>query len=229
MLLQDVLFSQGFGTRYDCRALAASGAVSIGGVIHDNPEEDLETEGLVFSCFGVEWPYSEKGVIALNKPAGYECSMKPSSHPSVMTLLPGPLRRRGMQPVGRLDVDTTGLLIFTDDGALQHRLIHPKRHVPKVYDVTCRHPIDERTREKLLSGVILDDDPRPIAAKAVEIIDSHRLRMTLVQGKYHQVKRMIAACSNRCDALHRSSFGLYKLPETLRPGEWVWICRSDIV
>ena len=77
--------------------------------------------------------------------------------------------------------------------------------------------------------VILDDDPRPIAAKAVEIIDSHRLRMTLVQGKYHQVKRMIAACSNRCDALHRSSFGLYKLPETLRPGEWVWICRSDIV
>lgn len=229
MFLQDILFSQGFGTRYDCRALAASGAVSIGGDIHDDPEEDLETEGLVFSCFGKKWPFCEKGVIALNKPAGYECSMKPSAHPSVMTLLPGPLRRRGMQPVGRLDVDTTGLLIFTDDGALQHRLIHPKRHVSKVYDVTCRHPIDERTREKLLAGVILDDDPKPVAAKTVEIVNAHLLRMTLVQGKYHQVKRMIAACSNRCDALHRSEFGRYRLPETLQPGEWVWISRSDIV
>ena len=229
MLLQDILFSQGFGTRYDCAALAASGGVDIGGEVHDDPLEDLDTDGLVFCALGREWPYCEKGVIALNKPAGYECSMKPSAHPSVMTLLPGPLRRRNMQPVGRLDVDTTGLLIFTDDGALQHRLIHPKRHVAKVYEVTCRHPIDEQTREKLLAGVVLDDDPKPVAAKAVEIVDEHHLRMTLVQGKYHQVKRMIAACSNRCDALHRSAFGLYRMPESLKPGEWVWIQRSDVV
>ena len=182
MLLQDILFSQGFGTRYDCAALAASGGVDIGGEVHDDPLEDLDTDGLVFCALGREWPYCEKGVIALNKPAGYECSMKPSAHPSVMTLLPGPLRRRNMQPVGRLDVDTTGLLIFTDDGALQHRLIHPKRHVAKVYEVTCRHPVDEETREKLLAGVVLDDDPKPVAAKAVEIVDEHHLRMTLVQG-----------------------------------------------
>ena len=146
MLLKDVLFSQGFGTRYDCTAMVASGAVEIAGVVHDDPDEDVELDGLVFRCLGSDWPYHEKAIIALHKPSGYECSMKPSAHPSVMTLLPSPLRRRNMQPVGRLDVDTTGVLIFTDDGALQHRLIHPKRHVPKVYDVVCRHPVDEKTR-----------------------------------------------------------------------------------
>ena len=229
MLLKDVLFSQGFGTRYDCAAMVASGAVEIAGEVHDDPDEDVETEGLVFRCLGVDWPYFEKAIIALNKPAGYEGSMKPSAHPSVMTLLPSPLRRRNMQPVGRLDVDTTGVLIFTDDGALQHRLIHPKRHVSKVYDVVCRHPVDEKTREKLMAGVVLDDDPKPVAAKDVEILDEHHLRMTLVQGKYHQVKRMIAACSNRCDGLHRSAFGLYVMPETLKQGEWVWLTKKDLV
>ena len=159
MLLKDILFSQGFGTRYDCQALVASGAVQIENEVHDNPEENIEPEGLIFQCHGKKWPYFEKAIIALNKPSGYECSMKPSAHPSVMTLLPSPLRRRNMQPVGRLDVDTTGVLIFTDDGALQHRLIHPKRHVSKVYDVYCRHPIDQKIKEQLLSGVVLDDDP----------------------------------------------------------------------
>lgn len=93
MLLKDVLFSQGFGTRYDCAAMVASGAVEIAAEVHDDPDEDVETEGLVFRCLGTDWPYFEKAIIALNKPAGYECSMKPSAHPSVMTLLPSPLRR----------------------------------------------------------------------------------------------------------------------------------------
>lgn len=229
MLLKDVLYSQGFGTRYDCEALVLSGGVKIQDEVHDDPNEDVQTEGLVFQCLGKLWPYFDKAIIALNKPAGYECSMKPSAHPSVMTLLPGPLRRRNMQPVGRLDVDTTGLLIFTDDGALQHRLIHPKRHVSKVYEATCRHPITKVMTEKLLSGVVLDDDPKPVMAKAVEQLDERRLRMTLVQGKYHQVKRMIAACSNRCDALHRSAFGLYQMQEDLMPGQWVWLQRSDLI
>ena len=133
MLLKDVLFSQGFGTRYDCAAMVASGAVEIAGEVHDDPDEDVETEGLVFRCLGTDWPYFEKAIIALNKPAGYECSMKPSAHPSVMTLLPSPLRRRNMQPVGRLDVDTTGVLIFTDDGALQKvQRVRPHRKARRV-------------------------------------------------------------------------------------------------
>ena len=87
------------------------------------------------------WPYHERALILLNKPAGYECSQKPKHHPSVMSLLPAPLRQRGVQPVGRLDADTTGLLLLTDDGALIHRWTSPKRHVPKVYEVGTAAPV----------------------------------------------------------------------------------------
>ena len=228
MLLKDVLFSQGFGTRYDCAAMVASGAVEIAAEVHDDPDEDVETEGLVFRCLGTDWPYFEKAIIALNKPAGYECSMKPSAHPSVMTLLPSPLRRRNMQPVGRLDVDTPGVLIFTDDGALQHRLIHPKRHVSKIYAVVCRHPVDEKTREKRMAGVVLDDDPKPVAAKDVEILDEHHLRMTLVQGKYHQVKRMFAARGKQVVYLKRMAIGGLALDPDLQPGEWRELTEEEV-
>ena len=131
MRLEQVLFSQGFGTRHECRGMILQSRVQIEEVIYQDPDEDVDVDGLVFCVDGKPWPYFEKAVVALHKPSGYECSQKPIHHPSVMTLLPAPLRVRGIQPVGRLDEDTTGLLILTDDGALQHRLIHPKKHVAK--------------------------------------------------------------------------------------------------
>ena len=84
----------------------------------------------------------QRAFLVMNKPAGYECSQKPKHHPSVYSLLPGPLRGRGVQAIGRLDEDTTGVLLFTDDGTLIHRLTSPKHHVPKVYEVGCKHPVD---------------------------------------------------------------------------------------
>ncbi len=89
---------------------------------------------------GQPWVTHVKALIMLHKPAGYECSLKPGAWPGVHNLLPVPLRRRGLQPVGRLDQDTTGLLLLTDDGPLLHKLTSPKHHVPKVYEVTCKHP-----------------------------------------------------------------------------------------
>lgn len=229
MKLQDILFTQGFGTRHDCQVLVESGAITVDGRVCDDIYEEFTPEGLRFTFRDQEWPVYEKAVIAMNKPVGYECSMKPSAHPSIMNLLPSQLRKRNMQPVGRLDVDTTGVLIFTDDGALQHRLIHPKRHVAKVYEVTCRHPITQKMCDKLVSGVVLDDSPKPVKADSAVMVDEHHLRLTLTQGKYHQVKRMVAACSNRVDALHRSAFGHYVLPESLPVGQWVWIEKKDLL
>lgn len=223
MKLADILFKQGFGTRYDCRTIAASGAVSVGGEPQTDPDADLDVEGLTLVWRGAEWPVTEKAIIAMNKPAGYECSLKPSAHPSVMGLLPGPLRTRGVQPVGRLDWDTTGLLLFTDDGALLHRLTHPKKHVDKVYRVELCHPMREEACAKLTAGVVLDDDPKPIAAKSAVLESPTVLILTISQGKYHQVKRMVAACGNRVAALHRTQVGAYVLPESLKPGEWVWL------
>jgi 16S rRNA pseudouridine516 synthase len=199
------------------------GQVTVAGRVCDDPDEDFGTDGLVFSVEGREWPFREKALVALHKPAHYECSMKPRHHPSVMSLLPAPLRTRGLQPVGRLDEDTTGLLLLTDDGTLIHRLTSPKKHMPKVYEATTRHPLDERQLTALRTGVVLDDDPAPVAALEALATGEHGLRLTLTEGRYHQVKRMVAAVGNRVDALHRSAIGAYRLPPELAPGQWCWL------
>ena len=220
--LAQVLFSQGFGTRRHCAALIAAGQVQIGGLTVDDPRAVVPTDGLVFVVAGQPWSYRARALVLLHKPLGYECSTKPRHHPSVLALLPAPLRERGVQPVGRLDADTTGLLLLTDDGTLIHRLTSPKHHVAKVYEVTCKHDLAPDTVARLLAGVVLDDDPRPVRTSACEAISERQLRLTLTEGRYHQVKRMVAAAGNRVQALHRSAFGAWTLPADLAPGAWRW-------
>ncbi len=224
--LAQILFSQGFGTRRRCAALIADGLVQVGGATLDDPLVELAVEGLEFTVQGQAWPYHAKALVLLHKPAGYECSAKPRHHPSILGLLPAPLRERGLQPVGRLDEDTTGLLLMTDDGALIHRLTSPKHHVHKVYEVSCKHALAADTVVRLLGGVVLDDDPAPVRAVACEATGLASLRLTLEEGRYHQVKRMLAAVGNRVEALHRSAFGVWPLPPDLAPGQWRWADAS---
>jgi 16S rRNA pseudouridine516 synthase len=223
MRLAQILFSQGFGTRRECDALIRQGRVTIDGCSLADPTTDVPTEGLNFAVDGQPWPFQETALVLLNKAAGYECSRTPRHHPGVLSLLPPPLRRRGVQPVGRLDEDTTGALLLTDDGALIHRLTSPKRHVPKVYEVTCRHAVDGRQVDALLAGVTLHDDPTAVRAAACEMTGPTTLRLTLTEGKYHQVKRMLAAVGNRVEQLHRSAFGSIVVPPELQPGHWRWV------
>jgi 16S rRNA pseudouridine516 synthase len=230
MQLQEILYTQGFGTRRVCAGLVQQGFVSVAGEAATDPATDIETEGLRFTVQGVAWEYHEKAYLMLHKPAGTECSQKPSTYPSIYTLLPSPLRLRpnkgavqGVQAIGRLDQDTTGLLLLTDDGQFIHRMGSPKHHVPKVYEVTTRHPLDDGQVARLLAGVVLDDDPKPVRAAACEAVGPLHLRLTLTEGKYHQVKRMLAAVGNRVEALHRSSIGELALPEDLAPGQWRWL------
>jgi 16S rRNA pseudouridine516 synthase len=171
----------------------------------------------------------------LHKPTGTECSQKPSTWPSIYTLLPGPLRTRpqkaavqGVQAVGRLDQDTTGLLLLTDDGKFIHRMSSPKHHVPKVYEVTTKYEILPDQVDRLLAGVVLDDDPKPVKAAACEAVAPLHLRLTLTEGKYHQVKRMVAAVGNRVEGLHRSAIGGLSLPDDLAPGQWRWLGAADL-
>lgn len=223
MQLNQLLFTQGFGTRRECDALILAGRVTIDDRVRDDPRETIEPFGLRFRVHGTEWPYHARALILLHKPAGYECSQKPRHHPSVYSLLPAPLRGRDVQAVGRLDADTTGVLLLTDDGALLHRLTSPKRHVAKVYEVTCKHAVDAAQVARLREGVVLLDDPVPVRAAACLITATHGLRLTLTDGRYHQVKRMLAAVGNRVDALHRSSFGEWHLPADLAAGAWRWL------
>lgn len=228
MQLERLLQRQGFGTRKGCRALVRQGRVALAGQTCDDPFVEVDTDGLVFSVDGTVWRWQESATVILHKPAGYECSQRPRHHPSVLELLPGPLRERGVQPVGRLDEDTTGLLIVTDDGSLNHRLSSPRKKLPKVYVATTADPLDAIQVERLLAGVVLNDDPEPVAAAGAEIVAPNRLRLTLTQGKYHQVKRMIGAAGNRVVALHRESIGGLSLPPDLPPGAWRWLEAADL-
>ena len=223
MRIAQILFSQGFGTRRDCSALVQRGDVAVAGRPVMDADEDFAEIALHFTVQGRAWQYHATALVLLHKPAGYECSQKPRHHPSVMSLLPAPLRTRGVQPVGRLDEDTTGLLLFTDDGALIHRLTSPKHHVDKVYEVGTRHPLDESQLQRLRDGVVLDAAPAPVRAVAVEQVTETHLRLTLGEGKYHQVKRMLAAAGNRVETLHRSRFGPWVLPADMAPGHWTWL------
>ncbi|MFN4115976.1 MAG: pseudouridine synthase [Inhella sp.] len=228
MQLQQLLFSQGFGTRHECAGLIVNGRLRIGNDTPTDPYAEVDPEGLVFELDGVSWPYAEKALVMLHKPAGYECSLKPKHHPSVLSLLPGPLRVRGLQPVGRLDEDTTGLLLLTDDGALIHRWTHPKRKLPKVYEARLKHPMGETAVARLLAGVVLDDDPAPVKAETAELLESTLLRLSLTSGRYHQVKRMVAAVGNRVESLHRPQFGALQLPAELPPGQWRWVQAGEV-
>ena len=229
MKLSQVLYSQGFGARRECAGLIANRLVTLAGTVCDDPFHEVETDGLVFGVRGVAWPYHANALIVLNKPAGVECSQKPKHHPSIYSLLPAPLRQRDVQAVGRLDADTTGLLLLTDDGALIHRLTSPKQHVPKVYEVGCKHPVDAAQIEALRAGVQLADEDTIVRAAACEATGPNALRLTLTEGKYHQVKRMLAAAGNRVETLHRSAFGALALPSDLAPGEWRWLAGPQVL
>lgn len=228
MKLIKALQSQGFGTRKECEAQIRAGGVAVNGVVCTDPDAAFSTEGLELTLDGVGWVWREHAYVLLHKPAGYECSHQPRHHPSVFSLLPLPLRQRGVQCVGRLDQDTTGLLLLSDDGQFLHRMTSPKKGVAKLYCVTCAEPVSAAQRDSLLAGVVLNDTPAPVAALACELTGSHTLNLTLSEGKYHQVKRMIAAVGNHVNALHRQAIGRFGLPDAVLPGEWRWLEADDL-
>ncbi len=225
MTLDRILQSQGIGTRKWCRELIADGEVSVKGQVVTDHRASFDTEGLSFTLFGDEWIYREHLYIALNKPRDIECSRKPSHHPGVMSLLPEEFGWRDVQAIGRLDHDTTGLLLLTDDGAFNHAMSSPKRHVPKLYLASTAEAVTPALIDALLAGVQLHDEPQPLKATHCRAAGEHQLEIVIEQGKYHQVKRMLAAAGNHCAALQRIAIGDLTLASLqLQEGEW---CHLD--
>lgn len=227
--LDRILQSQGFGSRKWCRQLVADGEVSIAGTIVTDFRAEFETDGLSFHLFDEEWEYRQHLYVALNKPPAIECSRKPSHHPGVLTILPEQFTWRDVQPVGRLDHDTTGLLLLSDDGAFIHAQSSPKRHVPKLYLATTAEPVTDTLVELLRKGVQLHDEPGTLAALSCNQVGPHQLEIVLEQGKYHQVKRMLAAAGNHCSALQRIAIGELTLSALeLEEGEWCFLDPEQI-
>jgi 16S rRNA pseudouridine516 synthase len=226
--LERILHKQGFGSRKLCRIMIINEEITVNGALCDDPSAQFELENLSYTVKGEPWEYRENSYLMMHKPSNYECSHKTQHHPTIYSLLPFPLVERNVQCIGRLDEDTTGLILISDDGQFIHRMSSPKHKVPKVYEVTCKHPVSDEQIAQILGGVQLVDEPAPIAALACERITENIIYMTLAEGKYHQVKRMVAAISNRVEYLKRIKIGALALPLDLAIGEWRWLSEDDL-
>lgn len=223
--LDRLLQSQGFGSRRACRELIRRRAVVVHGEPAADPQTEVETDGFTWTIDGERWLYRERLYLALHKPQGSECSRNPSHHASVLELLPGPFVARGVQPVGRLDQDSTGLLLLSDDGSFIHAHTSPRRRVSKTYIATIADQVTPPLIASLKAGVKLRAEPGPVAPAGCRQVDDRRLEIVLEQGKYHQVKRMLAAAGTHCVALHRAAIGSLDLDALdLPPGSW---CHLD--
>ena len=227
--LERILKNQGFGSRKLCRIMILNEEITVNGELCDDPDAEFALENLKFTVKGEAWEYKEKSYLMMHKPSNYECSHKTQHHPTIYSLLPFPLVERGVQCIGRLDEDTTGLILISDDGQFIHKMSSPKHKVPKIYEVTCKHPVSEANIHALLGGVKLTDEDETIAALEVKQISENVIHMTLAEGKYHQVKRMVAAIANRVESLKRIQIGSLKLPDDLKVGEWRWLNEGDII
>lgn len=222
MQLLKYLQSQGLGSRKQCQWLINDNCILINDILYTDAKAEIDPaqvqsliiDGMPLTPIPMPFFY-----IQLHKPADYETSHKPQYYPSVFSLLPEPLRHLPMQAVGRLDADTTGLLIITNDGQFNHHCTSPKHKLPKLYQIHLKHPADDRLCTTLCAGVLLNDEQEIVRADKAELQNPHTLHMTITSGKYHQVKRMIAAAGNRVENLHRLAFGSWQVDD-LPVGAW---------
>ncbi|MAS26252.1 MAG: 16S rRNA pseudouridine(516) synthase RsuA [Oceanospirillaceae bacterium] len=164
----------------------------------------------------------------MNKPVGYVCTHRDSTHPLVFDLLDGVVNRMDLHTVGRLDMDTTGLLLITDDGQWSHHLTSPRHHQPKIYRVWLAEPLREDAEAKLEKGIVLEDDPEPTKPAQLERISDREVLLTIHEGRYHQVKRMFAALGNLVEKLHREQMGNMTLPADLKEGEYRPLTEDEV-
>ena len=217
--LDQTLSNLGYCSRREVRYLIRDKRVRIAGELASNAS--LKVDPACITVDGQALDHPDAILIMLNKPCGYVCSHDSSEGPRVYDLLPAIWQARNPQvvSVGRLDKDTSGLLLITDQTALVQQLTSPKHHVDKVYRVTVDRPLHPEIIEQFASGVQLVSEPQPCLPAKLEIIDEFTALVTLNEGKYHQVRRMFAACGNHVVALHREQFAHYQLGE-LAAGEW---------
>ena len=220
MKLVKLLANLGYGSRKEVQRLIRSGAVTDteGNVLGEN--EVPPHDQILFRGEPLDPPFPL--VIMLNKPDGYTCSSEdPGS--TIYDLLPErfALRNPGLNPIGRLDKDTTGLLLMTDDGKLLHKIIHPKSNCLKIYHATLDRPLEGHEGELFSSGtLVLNSETRPLLPAKLEVLGEKEALVTLHEGRYHQVRRMFAAAGNHVQGLKRIAIGGLKLPEDLEEGEW---------
>ncbi|NYT65995.1 pseudouridine synthase [Alcaligenaceae bacterium] len=213
-------------SRSEARKVLSSGEITINGEVvkrgtHVVQEgDDVRWDDDKLELIGLRY-------IMLNKPAGYECSLRNSQHLPVMDLIDVDKRDR-LHTVGRLDVETTGLILITDDGKWTHRIISPRHRCDKVYLATLAEPLPDNAEELFAAGVLLDGEDKPTLPAVLERVDELSARLTIQEGKYHQVRRMFASLGNHVLALHRERIGSLALNDDLLPGESRYLTDAEV-
>lgn len=228
-----LLGSMGYGSRSEIARLGKVGGIVLDGVdLTDVSKRIAVTADLPgrMQIDGRPLDPPTGLVLILNKPLGMTCSHKEDGA-LVYDVLPERWRRRdpAISTIGRLDKETSGLLLLTDDGDLLHRVISPKRHVAKVYRATLARPL-AGTEAALFEagGLVLEGEDKPLAPASLEVISPTEARLSVTEGRYHMVRRMFAAVGNHVEALHRERMGQLALPEDLAPGEWRLATQAEI-
>lgn len=223
--LDKLLASSGLVTRSEARAAVARGRVTVDGVPARSPEQKVTREAAL--CLdGAPVDTAPFLYIMLNKPAGYVCSTDDGDGPTVLDLLTGPERRRGLFPAGRLDKDTVGLLLLTNDGASAHRWLSPKQHVEKRYFFRCARPLDCSAAASLERGVDIGGVVTKPARLTVQPGGTEGL-LTITEGKFHQIKRMLAAVGNEITFLERVGFAGLPLDPALPRGGYRRLTEAE--
>lgn len=214
--LDKLLVQSGLYSRSDARALIRSGSVAVNGVTVDKPETKAD-ESAVITVLGAQVNCAEYRYFMLDKPAGVLSATEDPGQPTVLDLLPRELRALGLSPVGRLDKDTTGLMLLTNDGDYAHRVISPKHGVVKTYIASTALPVTAEDVEAFRKGLTLADGTRCLPA-LLEPLEGNTCKVEVSEGKYHQVKRMLASRGKNVETLRRVKIGQLELDESLGAG-----------
>lgn len=227
MRLDKFLCDMNMGTRSEVKILVKKGLVTLNGAVVKAADTKIDEAKDVITCNGRTLSYQKYRYFLLNKPMGVVSATEDNVSKTVLDLLDKQDRVKDLFPVGRLDKDTEGFLLITNDGELAHRLLSPKKHVYKAYIAGIEHPLSDADAEALRNGVDIGEERLTLPAQ-VEILDDCVVRLTICEGKFHQVKRMLEAVGNRVLTLKRVSFGPLKLDESLRPGEYRELTESEV-
>lgn len=226
MRLDKFLVECGVGSRTEVKKILGNGQVKVNGVITKSSKEQIDETKDKITCKNEELEYKEFRYYVMHKPSGYITAIDDYREKTVMEVLPEWVIRKDLFPVGRLDKDTEGLLLFTNNGRLSHELLSPKKHVDKIYEVHLRESISDENIKKLESGVIILENYFTKEAK-VNKVEDKIIELTITEGKYHQVKEMLKAVGNEVVYLKRLSFGKLELGN-LKKGEVIEISLEDI-
>ena len=228
MRLDKFLSDMGILSRKETKTAAKSGRITVDGRALKDTSVHIDPTSQVVALDGKAIEYRANIYVMLNKPEGYVSATDDKSLPYVTELLDEELQKRELFPVGRLDRDTVGLMILTNNGQLAHALLSPRRHVEKEYIFTAKVPMREGVEQEFRDGVTLADGYECKSAKIKLAPDRMSGKITLTEGKYHQIKRMVAASDNRVMSLERISFGGITLDENLERGQWRYLTDEEI-